>query len=309
MKYRNKVIKLVVLLLIAGALTAAIIVLSFVQLNGFEQLLDGCKELAGVFLGAALPFLLFSFQDVFLDRASWKSSQRGLKRGGFIKRDTTIRISFSYLFRIMIDGHYLLVKNPRTYKYQPVGGVYKFDKNEKNELKNLFHIQEDDRIKHTQSSKNDYRLKLQNKHLRRFVRRFDSKKAQRENIFNLSREFKEELVKPGILNWKRISYRICGRHFAGVKYSEHFQIYELLLADIVEIVPSDDQEKELRALTEKKDDRYMIATEKQIESLGVDFDKEDQRDIIGDHTKKILEKTEDELVKIKGTGKTVVIDL
>ncbi|MCK9336129.1 MAG: hypothetical protein M0Q99_12555, partial [Candidatus Cloacimonetes bacterium] len=45
-----------------------------------------------------------------------------------------------------------------------------------------------------------------------FVRRF-SKQTEREQIDNLGREFKEELIDRKILNWKKIEYRYC--EFAG----------------------------------------------------------------------------------------------
>ena len=42
------------------------------------------------------------------------------------KRDDPIRVSAAYLFRIMVDGRYLLIKGKRIQsQYQPVGGVYK----------------------------------------------------------------------------------------------------------------------------------------------------------------------------------------
>ena len=42
-------------------------------------------------------------------------------------RKKEIRLSFSYLFKIQIDGKYLLIKGNRLKnQYQPVGGVYKY---------------------------------------------------------------------------------------------------------------------------------------------------------------------------------------
>ena len=92
------------------------------------------NNITGVFLGLSIPGVWRAFQDLF-DTTDWKVSQRKLKRGGFIKDDTIVRISFAYLFRIKIGNQYLLVKNERgTDKYQPVGGVYKLAGNEKLEL-------------------------------------------------------------------------------------------------------------------------------------------------------------------------------
>ena len=64
---------------------------------------------------------------------------------------------------------------------------------------------DDNKIPIDESSRDDYRLRIENRYLRRFVKRFDSRKAEREQIENISREFKEELIDTGILNWDRIS--------------------------------------------------------------------------------------------------------
>lgn len=179
------------------------------------------SSLSGIVLGFSLPGLCHSIQDL-LDTTNWKESQRKLKRGGFITDDTIIRISFAYLYRIKISGKYLLVKNERgTGKYQPVGGVYKLKGNEKTELKNRFIIKDDNKVPIDESSRDDYRLRMENQYLRRFVKRFN-KKAERERVDDLSREFEEELIKTGIVDWKQITYRFCGRHMTELNFGEHF---------------------------------------------------------------------------------------
>lgn len=163
------------------------------------------SSIAGIVLGFSLPALMYKMQDL-LDTTSWKASQRKLKRGGFISDNTIIRISFAYLYQIKVADKYLLVKNERgTGKYQPVGGVYKLKENEKIELKNRYHVKDDNKVSIDNSSRDDYRLRLENKYLRKFVRRFNGK-AERERVDNLCREFKEELVKNGIVNWSQITY-------------------------------------------------------------------------------------------------------
>lgn len=93
--------------------------------DAFQETCSVGNILCGIFLGMTISKLFASGQDL-LDITTWKVSQRKLERGGFIKKDTPIRISFAYLFRIMIDGKYFLIKNARgTGKFQPVGGVYK----------------------------------------------------------------------------------------------------------------------------------------------------------------------------------------
>lgn len=266
------------------------------------------SSFSGIVLGFTLPEFWHSLQDL-IDTANWKVSQRKLERGGFISDDTIIRISFAYLYRIKIDDKYFLVKNERgTGKYQPVGGVYKLKGNEKTELKNLFLIKDDNKVPIDESSRDDYRLRMENKYLRKFVERFN-KNAKRERVEDLSREFVEELIKPGILNWDRITYRFCGRHMTELKFGEHFQIYELLLADVVELILSSEQENDLRRMMRTLSDRYCFVTAEEICSLGIDTATGSLVESIADHTKKTIQENEGQLIKIPGVGKEYTIQL
>jgi len=147
--------------------------------------------------GVAIPYLIPSFADL-ADNENWKVTQRKLKRAGILQKDTPIRISFAYLFRIKVDGKYFLVRNARTGKYQPVGGAYKFQKAEADYLRDNIPVENDDRIPVDKITRRDYRLWVKNKYLRKFIRRFDKTKL-REDIPDLSREFIEELFTSKIL--------------------------------------------------------------------------------------------------------------
>lgn len=266
------------------------------------------SSLAGIALGFSLPGLVNSIQDL-LDTTNWKTSQRKLKRGRFIEDSTIIRISFAYLYRIKIGNKYLLVKNERgTGKYQPVGGVYKLLGNEKLELRNRYQVKDDNKIPLDRSSRDDYRLRLENRYLRKFVKHFD-RKAEREQIYNLSREFREELIEKGIISWSQITYRFCGRHMTELHFGDHFQCYELLLADVVELVPTPEQEADLERLVKQQSDIYRFATADEITSLGVDTASGDLRENIADHTLKIIQENEGQLMRISGVGKTYTINL
>lgn len=267
----------------------------------FQETCPMGNILCGIFLGMTISKLFASGQD-FLDTTPWKASQRKLERGGLIKKDSPIRISFAYLFRIMVDGKYFLVKNGRgTEKFQPVGGVYKMYDAEAQYLRQRFYAADDNSIPMDRSSRGDYRLRLKNRYLRKFVKRFD-KTRERENIQNLSREFREELISTGILGGPEfdvLAYSECGRHFTELHFSEHFQCYELLMADIVELHLTAVQEEKFRELMETRSTKYCFATSGEIESLGVKIGTEDLRETIGDHTKKILVEHSDDLIPPK----------
>ena len=167
---------------------------------------------------------------------------------------------------------------------------------------------DDNKILIDESSQDDYRLRVKNKYLRGFVRRFDDN-ADREYIDDLSREFKEELIDRGILNWKSLSYRYCGRHL-NLHWGEHLQCYELLLADVVELIPTQAQKKDLRNLMTQPSEYYCFATPEEISSFGINTGSGDLREKIADHTTKIIQENEDELIEKSGVGKvfTVAID-
>lgn len=246
--------------------------------------------------GISIPYLIPSIVDL-TDNENWKSSQRKLKRAGILQRDTFIRISFAYLFRIKVDGKYFLVQNTRTKKYQPVGGTYKFRKEEKDYLDNNIPVENDNRIPVDRITKFDYRLLVKNEDLRKFVRRFN-KTQHRENISNLSREFVEELFLTMILDksaFGSLSYKYCGRHMTNVEYSSVFNHYELLLADIIEVQLSQTQEELFRNIMDINCSKYCFATADEIKSLGVKCVNNKFIDDIANHTPKILSEYTDKL--------------
>ena len=296
-----KIIKFTGVLLVS---LVALFVIFFFEI----RTLPAGSSIAGIVLGFSLPAVAITFQDL-TDTTNWKEAQRELQRGKIIKGDTIVRISFAYLFRIKLGDKYFLVKNERnTNKFQPVGGVYKMKDNEKTELKNLFHIMDDNKVLIDESSRNDYRLRMENRYLRKFVKRFDSE-AKRERVSDLSREFTEELIHKGTLNWSQITYRVCGRHMTPLTYSQHFQIYELLFADVVELMLTPEQEADLRKLMKQPSSLYRFATEEEIDSLGIDTKAGILEESIADHSIKILEKAEGKLMKIPHTGMQYTVRL
>lgn len=278
-----KILKCVALLAVS---IGAIVVIVIFEIKG----LPVGGSLGGLVAGFTLAPLWASIID-FTDNANWKASQRKLQREKIIDKNTEVRISFAYLFRIKINGKYFLVKNNRgTGKYQPVGGVYKVHPREAHYLRQNFFAEDDNKIPVDESSKGDYRLRFKNKYLRKFVRRFDET-SDREMINNLVREFKEEVFDTGILEqstFGTLTYTYYGRHMADFTYGEHFKCYELLLADVVQAELTEAQEQQFIALIGKESDKYIFASDEEIKSLGVKAGSNELAEKIGDHTKKIL---------------------
>lgn len=230
--------------------------------------------------------IIFSFQNI-TDTEDWKRERRKFQRGGFINLDTSIRITFAYLYSIYVDGKYLLVKNRHgTGKYQPPGGVYKADWQELQYLEDKFSIKLDDNIKPDKTTEHDYRMMVPNGNLIRFVEAFDQTK-NRENICNLSREFKDRLIDTGILHFKEIQYRWRGRHMS-FALNPYYNCYELQLADIIDIQLDDFQKGELRKLIKSKNKDIRFASAKEIKSRGIRAGTKIQNEIIASHSFKIL---------------------
>lgn len=261
-----------------------------------------CYSAVNTLLGIIIAYTLQACVTAIVDctdNSAWKEQLRIFIRKQIIKKEDPIRISFAYLFRIKVDGKYLLVPNGRgTGKYQPVGGAYKTNDKEKNYLKNNFYLSEDNKIPVDIASKNDYRMFIPARKLKAFVRRFD-RTTNRELVKNLEREFREELVATGILDFENIRYRYCGRHLTGIEFSRHFQCYELLLADVVELLATEEQENTLRRLIKLDSDKYYFATKEEIEHCGIIEGTNNLKEVIADHSYKILEETEQYLKKIR----------
>ena len=128
---KAKILKCVALLVLS---VVAILIMVIFEIND----LPVGSSLGGLVAGFTLEPLWASIVD-FTDNTSWKASQRKLQRGKIIDKNTEVRISFAYLFRIKVNGKYFLVRNERgTGKYQPVGGVYKVHSEEANYLRQNF---------------------------------------------------------------------------------------------------------------------------------------------------------------------------
>jgi uncharacterized protein YhhL (DUF1145 family) len=287
-----KIKKLVVLLVTSSLLLALLVYFDSYEKNSY---ITAITIFVTVLFKDQIILLYSKLKDVFFVN-NWKNSQKELEKKGDLKDDTKIRISFAYLFRIKIDDMYFLVPNKRSKKYQPVGGAYKFYKNEADYLSENIPAESDDCIPVDEITKRDYRLIIENKNLRAFIKRFNST-LDRENIENLSREFKEEIFISGILNSEEFGdliYRYCGRHMTNIEESV-FGKFEILLADIVEVRLTENQEVLFRSLMDNNSVDYKFATAKEIKALGVKAGSQHLEDNIANHTYKILIENSDKL--------------
>ncbi|HEY0691347.1 MAG TPA: hypothetical protein VGD71_20195, partial [Kribbella sp.] len=161
---------------------------------------------------------------------------------------TPVRVSVSYLFRIKIDGDYLLIRGSRhRTQFQPVGGVYKVHPAGLTFLSSLERM-DDGYLPPDGRNADDLRFRIPGKNLVKFLAWFE---AARDRELSPWREFCEELVTAGRVNaadFPFVDYDFVRRQINPIRFSDPAQCHELLIADIYEPVLTAVQEKALREL-------------------------------------------------------------
>jgi hypothetical protein len=213
---------------------------------------------AGLAAGFAVPLVDTLVLHSRLLTIAWYSVRTWNKR---------VRISASYLYRIRVDGDYLLVKGHRFDNYQPVGGVYKTHPSSSGRLRDL-NVLDDNLLVPDEVSEADLRIRIPGRNLLSFVKWYEGERGRETDGW---REFYEELVATGILPqeaFRVIKYDRISRRYNPMRYSQWAQSEELLIADVLELLPTDDQLAELRRLKDLPDSRILWASENQIRRLG-----------------------------------------
>lgn len=177
-----------------------------------------------------------------------------------------VRISYSYIFRIDISGYYLLVKDEQgRNNYHPVGGVYKYD-SQNIDIDELFNGISDGLFNAREDIKDDLRLIIDRNKLKKFNSWFASRKG-RENIENLSREFKEELLDRNIVSkdvFSSIKYSYIGSYIEK-SYNDELKMRQIRHFDIFKIKLTNAQKTHLEKLMTRNSEQYLFASSKVIE--------------------------------------------
>ena len=197
----------------------------------------------------------------------------------------------SYQFRIKINDKYLLVKNSNWKHYQFVGGKYKRLKQSQAFLQNEFEARDDLKLQTTGLMKDDFALFIPAKNAIKFLDWFN-KGVDRE--ISHWREFYEELVegKAHILskqNFPYINYNYIGTITTPIKKTPGWDCFEIIQYDVLDLIPTEAQEKELEQLFNAGDTDYLKwADVELIMCLGHDNRQKKTLYTIGQHTKWVL---------------------
>jgi hypothetical protein len=197
-------------------------------------------------------------------------------------------LSISYLFKIKVDGHYLLVKNRTRNYFQPVGGAFKTLPGSEKLFEKL--NVKPDRLIETEKgiAKNDLRIFVQGRNVISFLDWFNSKQDRELSPW---REFCEELITTKILPWQ--PFRYIDYKFkktvktpiitldSGEKGMFIYEIYDLIL--------NDEQKPILQELLENGDtDKYVWASEYLMKRHGHDEGEKRYKYEIGQHSQWII---------------------
>lgn len=200
-------------------------------------------------------------------------------------RNRDIRLSLSYIFRIEVEGKYLLVKGNRITQYQPVGGAYKMLPSFQ-QGKRGFKLLDDNCIPIDQVSKDDLRVRLKGKKLMEFLKWFTSRKNREVGVH---REFYEEMIATKILpyeSYKNFTPEFLKSICTGIRDSVKYKIKELNIYDVYEIKLSESEIKSIYEFLEKNPKEAILVNSKDIESGHILIEGVSHQ--IGGHTEYLL---------------------
>ncbi len=203
-----------------------------------------------------------------------------------IYRNQSVRLSIAYLFRIAVNGKYLLVKNRNGNYYQLVGGAYKTLPGSERIFRRL-HVKPDRLIETSHGiAKNDLRFTLPGKNVLDAIKWFNSREDRETSQW---REFCEELLSTGILNkqtFRYVDYKYALTLQTPMQKAKNLECQEILIYEIFDLIPTTEQEAELKQLLQLGDqESHKWADSDLINALGFDSRSKKFEYEIGPHTK------------------------
>ena len=181
-----------------------------------------------------------------------------------IRSNEQIRVSAAYLFRIKVNGKYLLIRGNRiASQYQPVGGVYKRHESSA-EVLNGLNVVDDDSLRTCTTDNDDLRIRLPKKNLLKFLDWFDGRTGREVQV---DRELSEELIANGFLEIKAgdfLDIEYLRSRPRKIAYSEHFDINELLLHEAFELRLEKSVQEQLAEAVKNSNGALVLATAEEI---------------------------------------------
>jgi hypothetical protein len=155
-------------------------------------------------------------------------------------RKKEIRLSLAYVYRIYVNGKYLLIKSRTRDYYQPVGGVYKTLPGSQNIFRKL-KVRSDRLIETSHGiAKGDLRVYVEGVNVIEFLDWYNSLEDRETSPW---REFCEELISPGFLPWREfrfIDYEYKGRVTTPLLTLDSGD-KGMFMYDVYDLLPNDEQ--------------------------------------------------------------------
>jgi hypothetical protein len=242
--------------------------------------------------GVAIFIILLVTEVTYDAHKNWKRIKLVIRCFWLSLSGEYIRFSMAYQYRIKVRDKYLLVKNSNWDFYQHVGGKYKRLPVTQKILQD-FEATDDLKLPTHGLSKDDMAVFMPAKNAIKFIDWFCT---GREREVSHWREFYEELIegKATILDQKTfpyINYNYVKTIRTPLKRAKApgWNCWEILQYDILDILPTKEQEKQLEELFDKGDTHYIKwADTELINSLGFNNHNRISNYNIAEHAKWVI---------------------
>jgi hypothetical protein len=279
---------------IAKAVSWLISIISLVYLKYFieyESLFLNVF-IIGIFTSIILNILVGQWKIIYEDLVYSERYMRtylSLYRDGYINKNEKIKISFKRLFRINIDGKYLLAKKDTYKKFQPIESLLLLDDKFMEKFFKKYAISKDEI--HT-SDKPQLKIRVPAKNFHKIVNKLlkeykISDKLNRDAYSSFINLF-SKISKIDIKTLKSFTKHIKhdGRLITDLEFLRGDQEYKLTIYDIYDIPLDKNTIKKYKHL---EIENIVFATRDEILKLGTDHINKQYVETITSHAYKILE--------------------
>ena len=216
----------------------------------------GNPKVSDNLLKISIGLIIASFIDICVNLYDNRERLRVIITTWILKPNKAIRITTAYLFRIEINGKFLLIKRHKKDRigYQPVGGTFKYLRDENRELFDNLGLEPCNLVPRDSDTENDLRLIMRKrKKLFKYLKWFEKRKDRELDPW---REFYEELIEPGMIpfsKFQHIQYSFIKKVEELAIPSPVYQYDEFRYAEIYELKFENDAQKQAFVNLDKND--------------------------------------------------------
>ncbi len=216
----------------------------------------GNPKVSDNLLKISIGLIIASFIDICVNLYDNRERLRVIISTWILKPNKAIRITTAYLFRIEINGKFLLIKRHKKDRigYQPVGGTFKYLRDENRELFDNLGLEPCNLVPRDSDTENDLRLIMRKrKKLFKYLKWFEKRKDRELDPW---REFYEELIEPGMIpfsKFQHIQYSFIKKVEELAIPSPVYQYDEFRYAEIYELKFENDAQKQAFVNLDKND--------------------------------------------------------